>query len=54
MPSEHRMVEIAAGHPVRLRLARAAASRPGFVVVKSSHRAPFEVEQQRWDRARRA
>ncbi|WP_419808358.1 hypothetical protein [Sphingomonas sp.] len=51
MPSEHRIVAIAAGHTVKVRRSRQPATRPGFVMVEKSHRAPFEVPEQRWQEA---
>jgi len=53
MPSEHRIITVAPGHDLRVRLAPVAA-RPGCVAVKATRRAPFEIAQQRWDEGRAA
>lgn len=48
MPSEHRIVQIAAGHAAKVRLSRAPSQRPGYVMVQTSHRAPFAIPETRW------
>ncbi len=49
MPSKHRMVEVAAGQRLRLRLGRQDAVEPGYVRLCNSRRGDLVVDQRRWD-----
>lgn len=54
MPSKRRLVQIAAGHIVRVRRLPRIAARPGYVVVEKSNRPPFEIPETRWKDAQPA
>lgn len=50
MPSERRVVEIAKGHRAKVYRSPRPASRPGFVLVTKSHRQPFEISEECWNK----
>lgn len=50
--SERRSVEVARGHRVTVYRHVQQTTRPGYVTVRTSHRAPFDIEQRRWDDGR--
>ena len=49
MPSEHRIVEVAAGTKLRLRLGRQDAVEPGKVRLHNSRRGDLIVDERRWN-----
>jgi hypothetical protein len=49
--SERRRVTVAQGHTVTVRRTGVPSDRPGFVRVKTTHRAPFDIAERLWNEA---
>lgn len=50
--AERRAVTLAPGHTVNLHRARMQSGRPGKVTVRTSHRDPFDIDEDRWKAAK--
>ncbi|RSY83145.1 hypothetical protein DAH66_12815 [Sphingomonas koreensis] len=50
--AEYRVVTLAPGHTLKLRRPGQQSGRPGKVTVRTSHRAPFDIDESRWNAAK--